>query len=108
MSLVTMEIISISVETDASFVRVFFLLNEPLFLRLVDGFWVVSADDGCVRRLRCRLTAAFGFVGVVGAFVAEHVADEEHQSTQDGEDHHCNDACREFTQLLSFHTSAYK
>lgn len=107
MSLVTMEIISISVETDASFVRVFFLLNEPLFLRLVDGFWVVGADDGCVRRLRCRLTAAFGFVGVVGAFVAEHVADEEHQSTQDGEDHHCNDACREFTQLVSFHTSAY-
>lgn len=38
--------------------------------------------------------AAFGLVGVVGALVAEHVADEEHQSAQDGEDHHRDDACK--------------
>lgn len=71
------------------------LLNEPFFLWFVDGFWVVGADDGRVCRLTRRLAAAFGFVGVVGAFVAEHVANEEHQRTQDGEDHHRDDACRD-------------
>lgn len=74
---------------------VLFLLNEPFFLWFVDGFRVVGADDGSVRGLARRLAAAFGFVGVVGAFVTEHVADEEHQGAQDGEDHHRDDACRE-------------
>lgn len=68
-----------------------FLLDEPLFLWFVDGFWVVGADDGRVRWLPGRLPAAFGLICVVGAFVTEHVADEEHQSAQDGEDHHRND-----------------
>lgn len=38
--------------------------------------------------------------------MTEHVADEEHQGTQDGEDHHGDDACRESMQSLSqgFHT----
>lgn len=57
------------------------LLDEPLLLGLVDGFWVVGADDGRVRRFSGGLPAALGLVGVVGAFVAEHVADQEHQST---------------------------
>lgn len=70
-----------------------FLLDEPLLLRLVDGLRVVGADDGRVGRLAGRLAAALGLVGVVGAFVAEHVADEEDQGAQDGEDHHCDDAC---------------
>lgn len=91
------KLIFVSVVTDVVFESVF-LLNEPLFLWFVDGFWVVGADDGGVRRLARRLAAAFGFVGVVGAFVTEHVADEEHQGAQDGEDHHGDDACREPTQ----------
>lgn len=57
------------------------LLDEPLFLWFVNGFRVVGANDGCVRWLHGRLPTAFGLVGVVGAFVTEHVADQEHQST---------------------------
>lgn len=69
--------------------------DEPLLLWFLDGFWVVGADDGRVGGLSGRLAAAFGLVGVVGAFVAEHVADEEDQRAQDGEDHHGDDACRQ-------------
>lgn len=76
-------------------------LDEPLLLWFLDGLRVVSADDGRVRRLAGRLAAALGLVGVVGAFVAEHVADEEHQGAQDGEDHHRDDTCRKnFVRLL--------
>lgn len=109
MSLVTMGLISISMETHCALLPSL-PSNEPFFLGLVDGFWVVGADDGRVRRLPGGLAAAFGFVGVVGAFVAEHVADEEHQSAEDGEDHHRDDACREGTRLEAqrFNTSPYK
>ena len=69
------------------------LLDEPLLFWFFDGFWVVGADDGRVRRLCRGLAAALGLVGVVGAFVTEHVADQEHQGAQDGEDHHRDDAC---------------
>ena len=74
-------------------------LDEPLLLGLVDGLRVVGADDGRVRRLPpdpglCpRGARTLGLVGVVGALVAEHVADQEHQGAQDGEDHHGDDAC---------------
>lgn len=69
-------------------------LDEPLLLWFVDGFGVVGADDGRVGRFGGGLGAALGLVGVVGAFVAEHVADQEHQRAEDGEDHHCNYSCR--------------
>lgn len=67
-------------------------LNEPLLLALVDGLCergVIDDDGGisavgCIRPLR--------LVGVVRALVAEHVAYQEHQCAEDGEDHHCNDA----------------
>lgn len=70
-------------------------LDEPLLFRFVDGFGVIGANDGRVRGLaRGLAAAALGLVGVVGAFVAEHVADQEHQSAQDGEYYHRNDTCR--------------
>ncbi len=67
-------------------------LNEPLLLALVDGLCEggVVHDDGCISAVgRLR---PFGFVGVVGALVMEHVTHQEHQRAEDGENHHRDDA----------------
>lgn len=81
------------------------VLYEPLLLWFVNGLWVVGANDGRVRRVPGGLPAAFGLVGVVGAFVTKHVADQEYESTQDGEDHHCNDTCGGHRETASIHYS---
>lgn len=70
-------------------------LDKPFLLALVDGLrevWVIVHDGGiCALGWLCP----FGLVGVVGSLVAKHVADQEHQGAEDGEDHHCDDAYTE-------------
>lgn len=68
-------------------------LDKPFLLALVYGLREVGVvvHDGGVGALG-RL-CPFGLVGVVGSLVAEHVADQEHQGAEDGEDHHCDHAC---------------
>lgn len=68
-------------------------LDEPFLLALLNSLCEggVVDYDGSVSTV-CRL-GPLGLVGVVGALVAEHVADQEHQGAQDGEDHHSDDPC---------------
>lgn len=56
--------------------------NEPLFLAFLYGFGErrVVDDDGCISTV--RWLRPLGFVGVVGAFVTEHMADDEHHDAQ--------------------------
>lgn len=72
-------------------------LDEPFLLAFIDGLCEIGlgADDGRVSWLG-RLSP-LGLVGVVGAFMAEHIPDQKHQSAQNSEDHHCNDTCKENT-----------
>lgn len=68
------------------------VLDKPLFFALVDGFRKIGVivHDGRIGAFgRFR---SLGFVGVVSSLVAEHVAYEEHQSAEDGEDHDSDDA----------------
>lgn len=65
--------------------------DEPFLFALVDGLCEVGVvvHDGGVGALgRLR---ALRLVGVVGALVTEHVANEEDQGAEDGEDHHGDD-----------------
>lgn len=66
--------------------------DEPLLLALVDGLGEsrVVDDDRRVGTV-CRLRP-FGLVGVIGAFVTEHVTDYEDHDAEDSEDHHGDDA----------------
>lgn len=72
-------------------------LDEPFFLAFVNGLCEIGlgADNGRVGWL--WWLSPFGLVGVVGAFMAEHVSDQKHQCAQNTEDHHCNDTCKENT-----------
>lgn len=68
-------------------------LDKPFLLALVYGLREVGVvvHDGSVGAL--GWLRPFGLVGVVGSLVAEHVADQEHQGAEDGEDHHCDHTC---------------
>lgn len=75
-----------------SFVYVVKASDKPLFLAFINGFsegWVIN-DDGCISTV-CRLSS-FGLIGVVGAFMTEHVTDYKHHDAEDGEDDHGDDA----------------
>ena len=65
--------------------------DEPLLFAFIDGLREVGVvvHDGGVGAL-CGL-CPLRFVGVVGALVAEHVANEEDQGAENGEDHHGDD-----------------
>ena len=65
--------------------------DEPFLLALVDGLCEVGVvvHDGGVGTLGGL--RALRLVGVLGALVTEHVANEEDQGAEDGEDRHCND-----------------
>lgn len=68
------------------------LSDEPLLLALFDRLsegWVVD-DDGGVGAV--SWLGSFGLVGVVGAFVAEHVADDQDHNAQKTKDHHGDDS----------------
>lgn len=70
-------------------------LDKPFLLALVDGLCEVGVivHDGSIGTFSwlCPL----GLIGVVGSLVAKHVADQEHQRAEDGEDHHSDDAWAE-------------
>lgn len=65
--------------------------DEPFLFALVDGLCEVGVvvHDGGVGALGGL--RALRLVGVVGALVTEHVANEEDQGAEDGEDDHGND-----------------
>ena len=65
--------------------------DEPLLFALVDGLCEVGVvvHDGGVGALGGL--RPLRLVGVVGALVTEHVANEEDQGAEDGEDHHGDD-----------------
>lgn len=65
--------------------------DEPLLFAFIDGLREVGVvvHDGGVCAL-CGLRA-LRFVGVVGTLVAEHVANEEDQGAENGENHHGDD-----------------
>ena len=68
-------------------------LDEPLLLALVDGLRKVGVGAyDCSIRVVPRLRP-LGLIGVVGALVTEHVANQEHQCAEDGEDNHSNHTC---------------
>lgn len=68
------------------------LLDEPFLLAFVDGLCEIGLGGDDSRVSRFRVLILFGLTGVVRPLVANHVTDEEHQSAQDGEDHHSNNA----------------
>lgn len=79
--------------------------DEPLLFAFIDGLREVGVvvHDGGVRALRGL--CALRFVGVVGALVAEHVANEEDQGAEDGENHHGDDPsndCRVSVDSISY------
>lgn len=73
------------------------LSDKPFLLAFLNGLCErrLSTDDGGVCGLgRLR---SLCLVGVVGPLVAEHVANQEDQSAEDGEYHHSNNPCSKNT-----------
>lgn len=69
-----------------------YVLDKPLLLVFINGLCEVGFGGEDSRVSWFGAFGLFGLIGVVRPLVSEHVAYQEHQNAQDGEDDHSNDA----------------